>query len=657
MIFRNWVLQNFPFLEDDFDALTDYELFCKMVEYMKESLDKVKAYQQELNEFRSELDSYKNYFDNLDVQEEIDNKLDEMAESGELTDIIAQYLGLAGVLAFNTVDDLANAENLVNGSICYCLGREEYNDKFGYFYKIREIKNTDVVDGVNIVALVNANNLVGELIEKYYIDSHNPIYYGADPTGVADSTDAINNCILANIGGTINFSQGVYNVTDSINLPFDNSDKVNINGNGAKIVASENITNLFYYGYDRSGNAINDVGFPCYIKDLFINGENATITNVFYQVHGFKDLHIENVNVYRCTNALKMGDSSTGSTVPCDTLVENCLFYGYGSEYDGVGVLAYNTDWNVNNTRIYGFRKGFLIKAYGSVYKTMVLLRWEEQTSANFDPYERNSETFNTYYEQTMFADVQSDCNIGYCSCDSMYKFLNIDTDRIIEFNGNDYFNARDNVNCEIFNIIQGSAKINISNCKFTFCKNNNCDGIKYTNDGLNNYGNVQITNTQYTNLSKITNICDPILANVPHGHNNINMSANTWYIIGCVANNRSNNIYHGTANIDGNIYDFKLNIDNNGNVGSITQLNKTTTATEWHLGGVKYKDKGLLLCVKKNTAANYQKPDLSIIKTHYQPMFQTVPVNNNHWTDSSRLLSDYTADTPSTSIILYTHL
>jgi hypothetical protein len=35
-MFRNWVLQNFPFLENDFDALTDYELFCKMVGYVKE---------------------------------------------------------------------------------------------------------------------------------------------------------------------------------------------------------------------------------------------------------------------------------------------------------------------------------------------------------------------------------------------------------------------------------------------------------------------------------------------------------------------------------------------------------------------------------------------------------------------------------------------
>lgn len=35
MICKNSVLRNFPILEDDFDALTDYELFSKMVGYVK----------------------------------------------------------------------------------------------------------------------------------------------------------------------------------------------------------------------------------------------------------------------------------------------------------------------------------------------------------------------------------------------------------------------------------------------------------------------------------------------------------------------------------------------------------------------------------------------------------------------------------------------
>ena len=55
MIFRDFVIKNFPFLEDDFDALTDYQLFCKMVGYMKKSLEKIDGYQVEIDKFSEEL--------------------------------------------------------------------------------------------------------------------------------------------------------------------------------------------------------------------------------------------------------------------------------------------------------------------------------------------------------------------------------------------------------------------------------------------------------------------------------------------------------------------------------------------------------------------------------------------------------------------------
>lgn len=113
------------------------------------------------------------YFDNLDVQEEINNKLDEMADSGELTDIIAQYLQLAGVLAYNTLSDLENAENIVNGSICVILGKDTYNDGKTAFYKIRTITSGDVVDGDNIVALDVSDTLIAEKMPNYNINQIN----------------------------------------------------------------------------------------------------------------------------------------------------------------------------------------------------------------------------------------------------------------------------------------------------------------------------------------------------------------------------------------------------------------------------------------------------------------------------------------------------
>lgn len=135
---------------------------------------------EELQNLYVELKSYvDNYFENLDIQEEINNKLDEMASSGQLADIIAQYLQLAGVLAYDTLNDMKNATNLVNGSIAKTLGNTTYNDGYGAFYKIRYILNTDVVDNDNIVALTNFNNLIAEKIFNKNLNFLPNFYIGA----------------------------------------------------------------------------------------------------------------------------------------------------------------------------------------------------------------------------------------------------------------------------------------------------------------------------------------------------------------------------------------------------------------------------------------------------------------------------------------------
>lgn len=129
---------------------------------------------EELQNLFIELKNYvDNYFTDLDIQTEINNKLDEMAESGQLADIISQYLELASVLAFDTIEAMKNGDNFVNGSIVRTLGKEQYNDGYGSFYKIRTILNTDVIDNENIIALTNFSNLVAEKIfNKILVDNN-----------------------------------------------------------------------------------------------------------------------------------------------------------------------------------------------------------------------------------------------------------------------------------------------------------------------------------------------------------------------------------------------------------------------------------------------------------------------------------------------------
>lgn len=90
--FRRFVIQNFPFIEEDFDALTDYSLVSKIVEYLNnviQSQNDVVDNVEELNAAFTTLHDYvEHYFDNLDVQQEINNKLEAMVIDGTMYNII-----------------------------------------------------------------------------------------------------------------------------------------------------------------------------------------------------------------------------------------------------------------------------------------------------------------------------------------------------------------------------------------------------------------------------------------------------------------------------------------------------------------------------------------------------------------------------------------
>ncbi len=83
--FKWFVLQNFPFIEADFDAITNYELLSKIVEYLNLNITKT-------NELGKQVETLTNWFNNLYVQDEIDNKLDEMVENGTMAEIINQEI-------------------------------------------------------------------------------------------------------------------------------------------------------------------------------------------------------------------------------------------------------------------------------------------------------------------------------------------------------------------------------------------------------------------------------------------------------------------------------------------------------------------------------------------------------------------------------------
>lgn len=179
--FKWFCLQNFPFIEADFDALTNYELMCKVYEYVSKIVVKT-------NELGEEVEALAHYIENLDIQEEVNNKLDEMAESGELAEIMAGYLNQRAIFSFDSVSDMKQAENLVAGSFTETYGYYENGDLGSAKYYIREVTNQDVVNEMDIIA-IGTGNLVAEFIPTN--DELNIKQFGAKCDGSSDDSDII----------------------------------------------------------------------------------------------------------------------------------------------------------------------------------------------------------------------------------------------------------------------------------------------------------------------------------------------------------------------------------------------------------------------------------------------------------------------------------
>lgn len=108
--FKYFVLTNFPFIEADFDALTNYELMCEVTKYINQISDRQNEVIDAFNDletdftqletsmatYRTMIDykiaQFQAWFDNLDVQDEINTKLDQMAQDGSLSDLVEPFI-------------------------------------------------------------------------------------------------------------------------------------------------------------------------------------------------------------------------------------------------------------------------------------------------------------------------------------------------------------------------------------------------------------------------------------------------------------------------------------------------------------------------------------------------------------------------------------
>lgn len=170
--FRYFCQRVLPTVYDD--SLSYYELLCKLVAKINEIISADDTRNNAITELQSlfvELKSYTdNYFKNMDMQEEINTKLNDMAQKGELATIISLYLNGINVYGFKTIADMKAANTIGIGSICKTLGDTDYTIGDGDYYFIRHVTTTDVIDEDNLIALTNNPEAVAVRIPNKALD-------------------------------------------------------------------------------------------------------------------------------------------------------------------------------------------------------------------------------------------------------------------------------------------------------------------------------------------------------------------------------------------------------------------------------------------------------------------------------------------------------
>ena len=348
---RRFVLQNFPFIEEDFDALTDYQLLCKVVEYLNTVITSQNEVIQQMINVTADFESLEglfnqlkdyvdNYFDNLDVQDEINNKLEAMVEDGTLQEIITTYIQSNVAWTFDNVSEMQSATNLIADSYAQTYGYYSVGDGGSAKYKIREAEEEETADGMFTIAV--ADGLIAELVIN---DMVNVCQLGAYGDGTHDDTSVLSAAItycLTNDKILTAPSGKTFIINSALNV---NNAKIDLNTSTIKagsaidmiVIDSEN-----YHGYiknvtlDMDSTAttgikitegrkkeiynvvINNVttkgvvfhsGYEVIMHDCHINGNASSSSSIGIELNS-GDSNFTDIIMIDCNTAVKTGTAS-----------------------------------------------------------------------------------------------------------------------------------------------------------------------------------------------------------------------------------------------------------------------------------------------------------------------------------------------------------
>ena len=245
-------------------------MFNKLSKNTKETVEDY------INRFNELYTYVHDYFDNLDVQEEINNKLDQMADEGTLQEIIAAYLNANALWCADTNEDVSSLTNLVEGSFVETFGYKRVGDGVYNIYKIRQKAEGEVADGYDLIDISSNNSLVAERMQ-----------YGKKVVIELLPTDDIQDyldlecdkTIILPPNSTYTYNNRLY-LNSNTELDLNNSTLV-VDYEGETLILAYRPTDTFtkYNGYKnitiRNGTIISCI--------CFMHNKNVTLENVEFK--------------------------------------------------------------------------------------------------------------------------------------------------------------------------------------------------------------------------------------------------------------------------------------------------------------------------------------------------------------------------------------
>ena len=199
--FKFWCQKVLPLVYDD--SLSYYELLCKVVDYLNKTMEDVNTLSGDVNSLLSaynQLQNYVNtYFSSLDVQEEINNKLDELVESGELDLIIKSHFKLGNAIYIgNSYTDGVGSSNGTNG--LYNLTKDMFYQSYvktsgGVGFGDYEEHSTTFNDLLNSIYETLNTEEISSITHIIFISAMGDSRYLANGKTYGDLIDKVKACI------------------------------------------------------------------------------------------------------------------------------------------------------------------------------------------------------------------------------------------------------------------------------------------------------------------------------------------------------------------------------------------------------------------------------------------------------------------------------